>query len=140
MFGTAVLVAWNVPFGLHIVGYLFASMDGPLVTIVLAWTNVLLAHDSQTRALTLGLMNAFGNAVTLLIQQFLFPVTSAPEYKKGFRGTVGFMIGLLIWQFVVRILEIGFQAKIERVNESVSEINDISYEIVSVNATQDRKT
>ncbi|EXJ94296.1 hypothetical protein A1O1_02690 [Capronia coronata CBS 617.96] len=106
LFGTAVLLAWDVPFGLHIVGYLFAACDGPLSAVYLSWANILTAHDSQVRAITLAMMNAFGTAVTLLIQQFLYEVTSAPKFRKGFAASLGFLIGMLGWVFVVRFCEL----------------------------------
>jgi ACS family pantothenate transporter-like MFS transporter len=106
IFGTAILVAWDVPFGLHIVGYLLAACDGPLSAIFLSWANILTVHDSQVRALTLGFMNAFGNAVTTLIQQFLYPVTDAPRYPKGFPASLGFLIGMIVWVIVVRLCEL----------------------------------
>ncbi len=105
IFGTAVLVAWDVPFGLHVAAYLMASCDGPLSAIYLSWANILTAHDSQVRALTLAFMNAFGNAVTLLIQQFLYPVTTAPKFHKGFSASLGFLIGMVCWAFFVRVCE-----------------------------------
>lgn len=105
IFGTAVLVAWNVPFGLHIVGYLFAACDGPLSAIYLSWANILTVHDAEVRAMTMGFMNAIGNTVTMLIQQFLYPVTDAPKYHKGFPASLGFLCGMVIWAFVVRLCE-----------------------------------
>jgi ACS family pantothenate transporter-like MFS transporter len=105
IFGTAILVGWNVPFGLHVAAYLFASCDGPLSAVYLSWANILTAHDSQVRALTLAFMNAFGNAVTLLVQQFLYQVTTAPKFHKGFSASLGFLVGMVCWAFLVRFCE-----------------------------------
>lgn len=58
------------------------------------------------RALTLAFMNSCGNAVTLLIQQFLYPTTDAPEYKKGFPASLAFVCGMAVWAFVVRYFEL----------------------------------
>lgn len=54
LFGTACLVAWNIPLGLHIVAYLFAACDGPLSPLYMAWANLLCGQDKQVRAMTLG--------------------------------------------------------------------------------------
>lgn len=97
---------WNIPLGLRIVSYLFASCDGPLSPLFMAWANILCSSDKQVRALTLAFMNACGNAVTLLIQQFLYPTTDAPEYKKGFPASLGFVCGMAVWAFVVRYFEL----------------------------------
>lgn len=54
-------------------------------------------------------MNAFGNATTTIIQQFAYPVTEAPEYKTGFRTTLGLLCGMVVWVFVVRYCEMKAQ-------------------------------
>ncbi|KAK5118535.1 hypothetical protein LTR85_008000 [Meristemomyces frigidus] len=105
LFGTICLVAWKIPLGLHIVAYLFAACDGPLSPLYMAWANILCGQDKQVRAMTLAIMNAFGNATTTIIQQFAYPVTSAPEYRVGFRTSLGLVCGMVCWVFVVRYCE-----------------------------------
>lgn len=51
-------------------------------------------------------MNSCGAALTTIIQQFLYPVTDAPKYKKGFPASLGFIIGMCGWVFVVRFFEL----------------------------------
>ncbi|KAK0099741.1 hypothetical protein ONS95_013365 [Cadophora gregata] len=51
-------------------------------------------------------MNSCGAALTTIIQQFLYPVTDAPKYKKGFPASLGFIGGMCIWVFVVRGFEL----------------------------------
>ncbi|GME40268.1 putative mfs general substrate transporter protein [Neofusicoccum parvum] len=111
LFGTAILVAWApVPLGLRIVSYLFASLDGPLSPLYLAWANILCSSDRQVRALTLACMNSFGAVVTTLIQQFLYPVTDAPAYRKGFPTSLACVAAMGCYVFVVR----GFEVREER--------------------------
>lgn len=55
----------------------------------MSWANLMCGKDPQVRALTLAFMNSLGAVTTTLIQQFLYPVTTAPEYKKGFRASLG---------------------------------------------------
>lgn len=50
-------------------------------------------------------MNAFGNATTTIIQQFAYPVLDAPEFKTGFRTSLGLICGMFVWVFVVRYCE-----------------------------------
>ena len=106
LFGTACLVAWEVPLGLRIVAYMFAGLDGPLSPIYYSWANILTAGDNQVRALTLAVMNSWGGAVTALIQQFLYPVTEAPEFSKGFKASLAFVCGMAVWVVLVRVLEL----------------------------------
>ncbi|KAK9771406.1 hypothetical protein SCAR479_11885 [Seiridium cardinale] len=105
IFGTICLVVWDVPLGLRIVSYLFAGTDGPLSPIYYAWANILTSGDRQVRGLTLAVMNSFGTALTTVIQQFLYPVTDAPQFSKGFKASLGFICGMCVWVVVVRVLE-----------------------------------
>lgn len=105
LFGTICLVIWNVPLGLKIVSYMFAGLDGPLSPIYYAWANILTSGDTQVRALTLAIMNSCGAALTTVIQQFLYPVTDAPQFGKGFKASLGFVCGMCIWVVVVRVFE-----------------------------------
>lgn len=106
IFGTICLIAWNIPLGLKIIAYMFAGTDGPLSPMYMAWANILCSNDSQLRALTIAIMNSCGAALTTIIQQFLYPVTDAPKYRKGFSASLGFIGGMCIWVFVVRGFEI----------------------------------
>lgn len=105
LFGTICLVIWNVPLGLKIVAYMFAGLDGPLSPIYYSWANILTSGDTQVRALTLAIMNSFGAALTTVIQQFLYPVTDAPQFSKGLKASLGFLCGMCIWVVVVRVFE-----------------------------------
>jgi MFS transporter, ACS family, pantothenate transporter len=120
LFGTACLVAWKIPLGLHIVAYLFASCDGPLSPLYMAWANILCSQDKQVRAMTLAMMNALGNATTTIIQQFAYPVTDAPEYRVGFRTSLGLICGTLCWVLVVRYCEWRTQQQREHVQEGIA--------------------
>lgn len=106
LLGTVCLLIWDIPFGLRIVAYLFAADDGPLSPLFMSWANILCSSDRQVRAMTIACMNAFGNATSTIIQQFLYPVTDAPEYKKGFAASLAFICGMLGWTFVVRYFEL----------------------------------
>jgi ACS family pantothenate transporter-like MFS transporter len=75
----------------------------------MAWANLLCGKDKQVRAMTLAMMNAFGNATTTIIQQFAYPVLDAPEYKVGFRTSLGLICGMVGWVFVVRYCEMRVQ-------------------------------
>lgn len=105
LLGTICLVVWDVPLGLKIVSYMFAGLDGPLSPIYYAWANILTSGDTQVRALTLAIMNSFGAALTTVIQQFLYPVTDAPQFSKGFNASLGFVCGMCVWVAVVRVFE-----------------------------------
>lgn len=106
MFGTICLVIWDIPLGLRVAAYLLAACDGPLSPLFMAWANILCGKDKQVRAMTIAMMNAFGNATTTIIQQFAYPVTDAPEYRVGFKTSLGLICGLTLWVFVVRYFEV----------------------------------
>jgi MFS transporter, ACS family, pantothenate transporter len=134
IFGTTCLVVWDIPLGLKIVAYMFAGTDGPLSPIYYAWANILTSGDRQVRSLTLGVMNAFGTALSVVIQQFLYPTTDAPAYSRGFKASLGFVCGMCVWVIVVRVLEMREVAKKVEGEEQSS-----SAEAVGVSVTADRK-
>lgn len=142
LFGTACLVAWQIPLGLHVVAYLLAACDGPLSPLYMAWANLLCGKDKQVRAMTLAMMNAFGNATTTIIQQFAYPVLDAPEYKLGFRLSLGLICGMAGWVFVVRDCEMNVQRSrdvaAERVTESIEESHGASEKRPSANSQPER--
>ncbi|KAK8055042.1 major facilitator superfamily transporter [Apiospora rasikravindrae] len=106
LFGTICLVVWRIPLGLRVVAYMFAGLDGPLSPIYYSWANLLTGGDSQVRALTLAIMNSWGGAVSAVMQQFLYPVTDAPAFGKGFKASLGFVGGMCVWVMLVRVLEL----------------------------------
>ncbi|KAH8887598.1 MFS general substrate transporter [Thozetella sp. PMI_491] len=122
IFGTACLVAWDIPFGLRVIAYMFAGLDGPLSPIYYSWANILTSGDRQVRSLTLAVMNAFGTALTTVIQQFLYPVTDAPKFSKGFKASLGFVCGMCIWVTVVRVLEMRELARKEATEAMDAEV------------------
>lgn len=105
VFGTACLVAWDIPLGLKLASYMFAGLDGPLLPIFYAWANILTSVDAQVRVLTLAVMSSCGAALTTVFQQFLYPVAEAPEFGFGFKASLGFLIGMCVWVVVVRLFE-----------------------------------
>ncbi|KAJ9142998.1 MFS general substrate transporter [Pleurostoma richardsiae] len=134
LFGTICLVVWNIPLGLRVVSYMFAGLDGPLSPIYYAWANILTSGDTQVRALSLAVMNSFGAALTTVIQQFLYPVTDAPEYRKGFKASLGFICGMCVWVVVVRLFEIRTQRDKETITgtEESADMSDSSPTTVDV--------
>ncbi|KAF2025441.1 hypothetical protein EK21DRAFT_116843 [Setomelanomma holmii] len=103
LFGTICPVTWSIPLGLKIASYMFAGLDGPLSPIFYAWANILTTGDAQVRALTLAIMNSCGAALTTVIRQFLYPITDAPKFGKGFKASLSFLVGMCIWVIVVRV-------------------------------------
>ncbi|KAH9902102.1 MFS general substrate transporter [Xylariomycetidae sp. FL2044] len=127
LFGTICLVVWDIPLGLRVVSYMFAGLDGPLSPIYNSWANILTAGDAQVRALTLAIMNSCGAALTTVIQQFLYPVTDAPEFSRGFKASLGFLCGMCIWVVIVRVFEMRAQYKkqVIRADGSSSDLQDL---------------
>lgn len=105
IFGTICLIIWDIPFGLHVFAYMTAACDGPLSPIYFSWANILTAGDTQVRAVTLACMNAFGSAMGAIIQQFAYPVTTAPKFHKGFCVSLGTLAFALFWTSMIRVLE-----------------------------------
>jgi ACS family pantothenate transporter-like MFS transporter len=68
-------------------------------------------------------MNSSGAALTTVIQQFLYPVTDAPKYKKGFGASLRFIIGMCAWVVVVRWFEIRALREKKTLGEMVSDVS-----------------
>lgn len=133
LFGTICLVIWEIPLGLRIVSYLFAGMDGPLSPIYMSWANILCGNDSQVRALTIAVMNSCGAALTTVIQQFLYPTTDAPKFSRGFRASLGFILGMCIWVVVVRFFEMKALREKESKEEYIIEGSETEVVVISAN-------
>ncbi|OAG05742.1 MFS general substrate transporter [Paraphaeosphaeria sporulosa] len=132
LFGTICLVIWEIPLGLKIVSYMFAGLDGPLSPIFYAWANILTTGDAQVRALTLAVMNSCGAALTTVIQQFLYPVTDAPEFGRGFKASLGFLIGMCVWVVVVRMFEMRALARKQTELEGVAREEGSEQDVTAV--------
>jgi ACS family pantothenate transporter-like MFS transporter len=43
----------------------------------------------------------------------LYPVTDAPKFGKGFKASLGFLVGMCVWVVVVRVFEMRALARKE---------------------------
>ncbi|CAJ2501318.1 Uu.00g041710.m01.CDS01 [Anthostomella pinea] len=140
LFGTICLVIWDIPLGLRVVAYMLAGLNGPLSPIYYSWAIILTAGDAQVRALTLAIMNSRGAALITIIQQFLYPVTDAPVYSKGFKASLGFLCGMCIWVVVVRVFEMRAKYKKRVVLEADSgSIDHTELEASGIAVIDDKK-
>jgi ACS family pantothenate transporter-like MFS transporter len=139
LFGTICLVIWEIPLGLKIVSYMFAGLDGPLSPIFYSWANILTTGDAQVRALTLAVMNSCGAALTTVIQQFLYPVTDAPKFGKGFKASLGFLIGMCVWVVVVRMFEMRALARKRAEIEGIAGDHGSEPDMMAVRVDADSK-
>jgi ACS family pantothenate transporter-like MFS transporter len=83
LFGTACLVVWKIPLGMHVVAYLLAACDGPLSPLYMAWANLLCGKDKQVRAMTLSMINAFGNTTTTSSINLRTPYSMRRSMRSG---------------------------------------------------------
>lgn len=94
-----VLTIWNVPSGLKIFVYCLAGCYGCISPLLAGWVNIVCGGDSQLRAFTLAFMGSFGQAVVIPFQQYQFPSSQAPAYKKthGYASALAFVVALTVW-------------------------------------------
>ncbi len=81
----------------------------------------------------------------MLIQQFLYPVTDAPRYLKGFPASLGFVGGMCAWVFLVRGFEIwdsetkienreiGLVVDVERSSDEMRDSNGLDLNLAAMN-------
>ncbi|KAK7058339.1 hypothetical protein VNI00_001970 [Paramarasmius palmivorus] len=86
---------------------LFAFMTGgvQLMTAVFySWANEILAGDNDLRALTISSMNGVQYSVSAWLPIIIFPQTMAPDFRRGFPATFGFVIAGLIIIVIIKLL------------------------------------
>lgn len=70
--------------------------------------------------------------MSTLIKQFLFPVTDAPAFSKGFKASLGFTLGMCIWVIVVRAFELWSLSRKEKQLEGSSTTSEPETERIGV--------
>ncbi|KAM0748848.1 MFS general substrate transporter [Meredithblackwellia eburnea MCA 4105] len=83
LIGMIIVNVWSNSNTTQFAGIVLGSLDGPTSPILLTYANILCYGDAQQRALTLAIMNSVASMTATLINQFVYPVTTAPRFKKG---------------------------------------------------------
>ncbi|OKL61274.1 hypothetical protein UA08_03349 [Talaromyces atroroseus] len=109
LFAYIIFEVWSNNEAFMMAAYYLCSAYGALAALISAWLNSSCHGDKQLRALTTSLMISIGYAVETPAQQYVFPVSEAPR----FRRTHGYVFGI-VWVVVMIVWLCIFLPMIER--------------------------
>ncbi|OBT52151.1 hypothetical protein VE04_06210 [Pseudogymnoascus sp. 24MN13] len=95
LFCNLVLLAWDVPVGLHYTANLLLGLTSAVTPILFPWVNIIMKDDAEARAFTTGAMMTVGWAFFSFYPITVFPVVEAPKWRKGY--TVNTVLLCLFW-------------------------------------------
>ncbi|GAA5915326.1 hypothetical protein JCM6882_005192 [Rhodosporidiobolus microsporus] len=104
--GTVLYLSYDIGVGGQIAALLLGALDGPTSPIIMTWANLLLGGDAQRRALTIACMNAFGSAVSTIVNTYGYKALDAPKMRKGICISLAFVCFELVCVSVLRYIEL----------------------------------
>lgn len=95
----AILRSSNEGVKIRFFGYILTGVYGCFTPILSGWANIACKNDPKLRAFSLSVMIAIGTAAGTPFQQYVFPSSQAPFYRKtgGFSYSVAFTVLLTVW-------------------------------------------
>ncbi|GAA5839278.1 hypothetical protein JCM9279_002650 [Rhodotorula babjevae] len=94
------------PLGLKFLGLLLGALDGPTSPLIMGYVSVLLTGDEQKRSLTIACMNAFGSAVSTIVNTYGFDTNNSPRFPRGVGLSLGFVCFEVACVFAIRHLQL----------------------------------
>lgn len=99
--GSAILVADPAADGAHFFAFYLLGTTYAPQAVWYSWMADVTAHDIQLRAITTGFMNSFDFAFVTWWPLIFYPVTDAPNYRKGYIASL--VTGALVIPFILLI-------------------------------------
>jgi len=99
--GSAILIANPKVDSAHFFAFYFLGSTYAPQALWYSWMADVTAHDIQLRAITTGFMNSFDFAFVTWWPLIFYPVTDAPNYRKGYIASI--VTGALILPLVLVI-------------------------------------
>lgn len=99
--GVSLIVAFDIPRGVFIFGYMCLGMHTGISPLIVGWCNELAKEDNQVRAATIGSLNLFSGLLGIPFATGLFNTDYAPRYTKAVIGTLIATIVLFFYFFVI---------------------------------------
>jgi ACS family pantothenate transporter-like MFS transporter len=99
--GSAILIANPKADSAHFFAFYFLCSTYAPQALWYSWMADVTAHDFQLRAITTGFMNSFDFAFVTWWPLIFYPVTDAPNYRKGYIASI--ITGALILPLVLVI-------------------------------------
>ncbi|EKV21290.1 Major facilitator superfamily domain, general substrate transporter [Penicillium digitatum] len=95
--------------------YYLCAAYGAISPLISSWLNSCCGGDRQLRALSTSLMISIGYAVETVSQQFMFPTSEAPRFKRthGYAFGIAWVVAMIVWcGMLLPLVERRFSRKI----------------------------
>lgn len=88
-FGATAMAVWNIPLGLKMFSFYVVGLGNALNPLFMSWASEATFKSAEERALTVGSMNAFGQALLAGLNIVTFPTPKAPRFRFGWWWVMG---------------------------------------------------
>ncbi|GAB7353446.1 hypothetical protein MBLNU459_g3910t1 [Dothideomycetes sp. NU459] len=92
-----ILVVWNVPEAAKWFAFNATYSQVAMSSVLYGWSNDILRHDEQERAITLVIMNTVAQSTTAWTGILTFPTVEAPNYRKGYSFCAACSVSLILF-------------------------------------------
>ena len=97
-----ILVIWNVPDSAKWFAFNIYFFDVGMSSVLYGWSNDMLRHKRQERAITLVIMNTVSTAMKAWYGLVFFKTVEAPRFTKGYSFCLASSVCIIAFTFVVR--------------------------------------
>lgn len=99
-----ILAIWEVPESAKWFAFSMSYLELGMSSVLYGWTNDILRHDNQRRAIMLILMNAVAQSTTGWTPLLAWKTVEAPQFRTGYIFTTIISIFLIMFTWLVRYL------------------------------------
>lgn len=82
-FGATAMAVWHIPLGLKMFSFYVVGLGNALNPLFMSWASEATFQSAEERALTVGSMNALGQALLAGLNIVTFPTPEAPRFHFG---------------------------------------------------------
>ena len=125
IFGSIVLVVWNVPTGLKYTAYYLLWSCAGVPGIYYAWYSDLIPHDHEMRGFVIAASNMFSYIQSIWFTDVVWRTVDAPKFHKGFIAASVLGFALIIFTIFVRILEVRMKRRWKREIEGIVDVEEL---------------
>ncbi|KAK9472046.1 major facilitator superfamily domain-containing protein [Dipodascopsis tothii] len=84
IFGTVVLMVWDIPQGLKFFGFISLGAVNGTAPVLISWTAEEFAGDLEVRAIAIATYNVVGEMCGLVVPLVFWQITDSPRFKSGY--------------------------------------------------------
>ena len=99
-----ILAIWNVPEGAKWFAFSMSYFELGMSSVLYGWTNDILRHDNQRRAITLITMNTIAQSTTGWTPLLVWKTVDGPEFRAGYLFVIVISVLLIMFTWLVWVL------------------------------------